>query len=142
MSDKPWIYFGCGKGQKGHYLYAENGQTLHRYGRSGPDYQRRFSNLDGIFPPQPEPANEQDCYRASVTRLGGWGYTVLAWWDRSEDTRSASNSAIYVPYLNIAPEIALEDAKARFPWVFSRTPQPVELVPGPQPDAQAPGDQA
>ena len=123
-ADKPWLYFGCGRGEKGHYLYSASGSRLHRYGRTGPDYQKGFEKLDGVFPPQPESAGP---YRASVTRLGGWGYTVLAWWDYSEDTRRQSNSAIYCPSLTADPQKILEAAKQYFPWVFERTPVPVEL---------------
>lgn len=127
-----WFYFGCGPDVNGHYLYEPGGQKLRRYGRAGPDYQRM--TFDGMLAPQPESNN---LYKASLTRLGGWNMSALAWWDRSADTRPASNSIIFAPSLTIEPSDILDQAYGKFPWVFKRLPQPIALW-SPTPAAQPP----
>ena len=121
----PWLYFGCGQRQLGHYLFRENGQTLHAYG-SNPLAHLQRMNWDGALAPQPERSDR--LYQASLSRLGGWGYSALSWWDRSADKRSASNSTILAPHLAIDPANMLDEAYARFPWVFARLPQPLVVL--------------
>lgn len=83
-------------------------------------------NFDGILGPQPE--SNSNLYKASFSRLGGWGYSALSWWDRSKDTRSGSNSTILAPDLRIHPKEMLKEAVTRFSWVFSRLPQEIILI--------------
>jgi hypothetical protein len=123
----PWLYFGCGPRESGHYLYTESGQKLHHYGR--PDSFIMQMCWDGNLAPQPEPAPDTLIYRAALSRLGGWGYSALSWWDRSADKRGKSNSTILAPNLAIEPAAMLDEAKRRFPWVFSRLPQALAILP-------------
>lgn len=119
-----WLYFGCGINSVGHYLFLQNGQRYHSYGNSKLKYLEGM-NFDGILAPQPESNN--NLYKASFSRLGGWGYCALSWWDRSKDTRGGSNSTILAPDLRIHPIKMLEESKERFPWVFERLPQELKL---------------
>ena len=112
-----WMYFGCGR-EAGHYIFTASGRKLleHKFDRLGHCF-------DGSLPPQPE----EKLYLASFSRLGGWGLSALAWWDRSVDKRGASNSVIFAPSLTISPDEMLTEAQTKFPWVFNRLPQPLEL---------------
>lgn len=125
MVQLPWLYFGCAPGQSGHYLLRESGSTLHAYGSNPLAYLQRMC-WDGNLAPQPERGGE--LYRASLSRLGGWGYSALSWWDRSQDKRGASNSTILAPDLTIAPADMLRESQARMPWVFTRLPQELVLA--------------
>lgn len=112
-----WFYFGCHQ-QPGHYVFTE-GMRSH-YGNSP---ARELSRFDGMLPPQ----DDTTPYIASVTRLGGWGMSALAFWDYSVDKRGGCNSVVFAPSLTISPEDLLAEAQTRFPQVFSRLPQPVKL---------------
>jgi hypothetical protein len=113
---EPWIYFGCGHGA-GHYAFTQARNSL------PPPHPlfRKIERLDGVLPPQPE--RDALLYWAAFSRLGGLGWTALAWWDRSVDKRPASNSLILAPGLTIEAEQMLEEARLRFPWVFARCPE-------------------
>ena len=114
-----WIYFGCHRGP-GHYTFDEGMRSLvRRYG------SRDFSRFDGMLPPQTDTAP----YIATVSRLGGWGMSALAFWDYSVDKRGGCNSVVFAPSLTIAPDELLAEAQTRFPQVFDRLPQPVRLLP-------------
>lgn len=114
-----WAYFGCGRHGLGHDLHVEGGVTIDRQLR---DQLERF---DGVFPPHPETAAL--LYQATLSRLPGLNCSVLAWWDRSADTRVASNSAIYAPSPTCSPESMIDGALQKWPWVFSRLPQSLTL---------------
>lgn len=115
-----WRYFGCHQFVgAGHGVYSENMRPLvPRYG------SKDLMRFDGLLPSQIDTTP----YLATVTRLGGWGLTALAWWDYSVDTRIGSNSIIFAPSLTISPEDLLAEAQRRFPQVFRRLPVPVTLV--------------
>lgn len=123
---KPWYYFGCGRGP-GHYLFDERMNQVRGDYSSPP--RRLAERFDGLLPPQPE--RTEDLYKAALSRLGGYGYSALSWWDRSEDKRGGCNSTIFAPSLIIEPLDLLEEAQRRFPWVFTRLPQQLELWKGP-----------
>lgn len=113
-----WLYFGCHR-QAGHYVFSEGMRSLtQRYG------SRDLSRFDGMLPLQVDTAP----YIATVSRLGGWGFTALAFWDYSVDKRGGSNSVIFAPSLTIEPAELLAEAQRRFPQVFERLPQPVQLL--------------
>lgn len=121
MAERSWRYFGCGS-ESGHYLFDP-----HR-GRFWPEHaiDRRLAKFDGVLPPCPEP---RACdYRASFNRLGALGYSALSWWDRTVDTRPASNSTIFAPSLKIPAEEMLAEAPRWFPWVFKRLPVQLTLI--------------
>ena len=130
------LYFGVWKGQDGgHYLRAQNGRRVgdDAWGSGG---DRKARRLDGGWCPadrdpgdpfgsgQFREAPEGD---AGVGTYKGW--TLLAWWDRSGDDRSASNSVILMPGV---PNDVLGTARRAFPWVFerieTRTGRPVRIV--------------
>ncbi len=70
-------YFGCWN-QAGHYLHAPGGEWVDK---AGPfDY-----HIDGCFPPKRE-----DVTIAALIHTKGW--TILAMWDRSVDSRPGSNA--------------------------------------------------
>jgi hypothetical protein len=119
----PWLYFGCGPRDTGHYLFREDGEKLHAFGSSPLAYLRSM-NWDGALAPQPERGDM--LYKASLSRLGGWGYSALSWWDRSADTRGKSNSTILAPSIDIDPDEFWHEAIRRFPWVFERLPTPLK----------------
>lgn len=122
MSEKPWLYFGCGPSEIGHYLYAQSGSKAHFYGSNENAWLQKMC-WDGNLAPQPE----GHLYKAAFSRLGGWRYSALSWWDRSADKRGQSNSTILAPSLIIEPLEMFEEAQTRFPWVFRRLPQPLAL---------------
>ncbi|HQV49095.1 MAG TPA: hypothetical protein PLF10_07410 [Dokdonella sp.] len=112
-----WLYFGCHR-QPGHYLFAE-GMRSYGLGR----HLDKLTHFDGKLPRQDSGA----AYIATVSRLEGWGGSALAFWDYSVDKRGGCNSVVFAPSLTITPLDLLAEAQARFPEVFKRLPQPVEL---------------
>lgn len=127
-------YFGCWK-DTGHYWHDRSGRSiLHRFDERFPESLRK-GHIDGNFCPgapvelygrhsRPEVEGE-----ASLHYIEGW--TVLAWWDRSVDHRSASNSALVVKGTYDFTAI-LEIAKAQYPHVMKRQRQPLVLVEPPK----------
>lgn len=114
-----WLYFGC-HGVPGHYLFRQ-GMRRAYYDKK----LEKLNHFDGKLPPQ-------DCaegYVATISRLGGWGLTALAFWDYSVDKRGGCNSVVFAPSLTIEPQEMLTEAQARFPEVFGRLPKSVQLLP-------------
>lgn len=107
MIQECW-YFGC-IDEPGHYLFA-------------PDGSRSLKHPLGIW-------TEFDCAFAPGgwlrDRLGVWqrtatgGWTVIACWDRSVDSRRSSNAAFIVEGKHTLAA-ALEAAKATWPVVTAR----------------------
>lgn len=121
MSDQAqWYYFGC-KDRPGHYLFDQHGRTIY-----SPPFAKMENRFDGVLCPQFKGVKY---FQACLSRLGGYGYSALAWHDNSVDTRSGSNSVIFAPDMTISAEDMLAEAKVRFPWVFSRTKTPVTILP-------------
>jgi hypothetical protein len=113
-----WFYFGCHK-EPGHYIFKQGMKRAH--------FDKKIEKLnffDGKLPPQ----DCADGYVATISRLGGWGLTALAFWDYSVDKRGGCNSVIFAPSLTIDPDAMLTEAHARFPEVFARLPKPVRLL--------------
>ncbi len=106
-----WYYFGCHDG-KGHYLFDRSLRNVYGY--------PKHPNLvfDGTLC-LPE---HEGLYLASLTRLGGLGYSALAFWDRTVDQRGKSNSAVFAPSLTCSPETIMRGAERFFPTVFARWP--------------------
>lgn len=117
------FYFGCPRGDKGHYwhLYPdrswETRLELEPLGvidgkdapRVGPDRRAR----PDLMETRPEAPQGQ----AALVHAKGW--TVLAYWDRSQDGRSASNSAFAAEGEHTFEEL-LAAAREQWPWVFER----------------------
>lgn len=119
---KRWCYFGCPRHGLGHYLLDQRGESI-KAGFGDPE--RYIEKWDGILPPHPKRSTE--LHQATVSRLPGLGISALAWWDRSGDSRSASNSALFAPHPEAGPEWLIEEGQRLFPWVFARLPQPLQL---------------
>jgi hypothetical protein len=109
---KDWLYFGCYR-QAGHYLFAKGMRSV------SDRTLRKLEYLDGKLPPQ----HDTTPYVASISRLGGWGMTALAFWDYTVDKRGGSNSVFFAPSLTISPEDLLAGAKQHFPEVWARLPE-------------------
>ena len=113
-----WIYFGCHR-QPGHHLFGEG---MRPFGYS--QKLKRLTSFDGMLPPQ----DNATPYIATVSRLEGFGMSALAFWDYSVDGRGGCNSVVFAPSLTIEPDDFLAEAQMRFPEVFGRLPQSVQLL--------------
>lgn len=107
-----WFYFGCYR-QAGHYVFSPG-----MSGAYGTIYEK-LSHFDGKLPPQ----NDATGYVATLSRLGGWGLTALAFWDYTVDKRGGCNSAFFAPSLTISAEDLVAGAKEQFPQVWARLPE-------------------
>jgi hypothetical protein len=115
MSDRlqgSWFYFGCHR-QPGHYVFTPGMNSAH-----GSIYAK-LTNFDGTLPPRDSNAG----YIATLSRLGGWGLSALAFWDYTVDTRGGCNSVFFAPSLTISAEDMVIGAKAQFPQVWERLPE-------------------
>jgi len=113
-----WLYFGC-HNEPGHYLFKQGMRRAY--------FDKKLEKLnlfDGKLPPQ----DSVEGYVATISRLGGWGLTALAFWDYSVDKRGGCNSIVFAPSMTIEPEAMLTEAQSRFPEVFSRLPRPVRML--------------
>ncbi|MCJ2074476.1 hypothetical protein MKK68_02215 [Methylobacterium sp. E-016] len=109
---RPWLYFGCHE-QAGHHLRYGDG-TCPRYGPPLASLKR----FDGMFCP-PEDVGE---HVAALTRLGTVGYSALAFWDRSVDSRPGSNSIIFAPSLDITAQEIVDGARVHLHLYARRWP--------------------
>lgn len=121
-------YFGCRRGEIGHY-WQGRGDVDSLYGPAGGP-----GIIDGKYPPRvgPDRRRRPDQYdsrpevpqgQAALVHVSGW--TVIAYWDRSQDKRGASNSAFAAEGECSFAEL-LEAARRQWPWVFER--QAFEVV--------------
>jgi hypothetical protein len=112
------LYFGCGNGA-GHYVwdrYRANCWT-------GPLSEFLRKN-DGKLAPTDGNNRQHEGEAALTTFHGGIDgapetFTVLAFWDRSVDSRMNSNSMFLLPGV-LSRADAIAQAKEAFPWVFKR----------------------
>ena len=105
------IYFGCM--DQGHHAHRPGGEKL----RFGVHHTRKYQwiqQLDGFLPPQ------------GVSQLQGaatfhsiHGFSIVSFWDRSQDTRPGSSSTFFVEGAWTYEE-TLERALEAFPKVFAR----------------------
>jgi hypothetical protein len=107
-----WFYFGCYR-EPGHYVFVPGMSSAY-----GSKYEK-LGNFDGKLPPR----DSADGYIASISRLGGWGLTALAFWDYTVDKRGGCNSVFFAPSLTISAEDLIAGAKLRFPQVWARLPE-------------------
>lgn len=117
---RPIYFFGCWNNDKGYYFHRTDSTTVPWQDRHLIPFVKK---IDGVY----APAGKQIEGRACLRHLRGW--TVLAWWDRSVDTRSNSNAALVVE-----GEFEFEDMlvmlKNRFPRVFARFDYSISLYLG------------
>lgn len=105
-------YFGC-HGQAGHFLWGPGMGKIWREEHILP-LPLHASVLDGGYAPQgPEVEG-----LALLHRVHDW--TVLAFWDRSVDTRGKCNSVFLFQPNTLTFEQAVEHARVIFPEVYSR----------------------
>jgi hypothetical protein len=124
-----WFYFGCGD-QAGHYVWDRHRNRAH--GAIG----RRLSQFDGTLCAE----RGDGLYLATITRfsgIGANGYTALAWWDHSVDTRPGSNSILFCPSARTSGDACLRGLEVFFPWVQARLPQPLQFHPSAELDLLA-----
>ena len=100
------LYFGC-MGRAGHFLFDHDGQRP--YGSTPWGY-----DLDGGLLDSSKPEVEGV---VQFHQKDGW--TAIAFWDRSVDSRYASNSAFLVAE-SVSAETLLAMARESWPAVFSR----------------------
>jgi len=90
---KPFLlYFGCWGGP-GHFLYDRNKRTIYDPAAECGEAAVRGEDLDGsrVFLPWPEVPGHG---RLTHIIRNGDAVTVLAWWDRTFDSRPACCAAI------------------------------------------------
>lgn len=105
------FYFGCWN-EKGHYLHSKGGQSL---GRNMPkDFPFPEYVLDSGFLPPNQPEIQGV---ATHVHINDW--TVIAFWDRTVDSRGKSNSAFIMRGEHTFDE-AVAIAKTEFPQVWGR----------------------
>lgn len=110
MSDKSDVfYFGC-IGQSGHYMHTTHESLVRDVG----DMPWGRYGKDGDLPPQKSGQVEG---QAMLHHMDGW--TALAFWDRSVDTRPGSSSNFFFRgTYDFAETVAL--ARTAFPQVWKR----------------------
>ncbi len=119
---KTLLYFGCIR-ESGHYLWISRhmrchslSSVLHYLPHLKGVNERFLQCLDGIYTPAGGPDGR---YKVSIVPP----FTVVAWIDRSQDTRPGSNSALLG--IGMSPEQMLDEALIQFPEVMQRQPRPV-----------------
>lgn len=109
---EPCYYFGCGLFTVGHYLFGPAMSSLryHPEHRSDP-----FGLLDGSYTKKTVPMEDEK--KSFLTHKDGW--TLLAMWDRSMDTRYASNCCFFCQGLHDEDEM-WKIAYTWFPQIVER----------------------
>ncbi len=107
--ERPWLYFGCDR-QPGHHLRFGDGTWM----RPG----HPFEKFDGLLCLPPSVGERV----AALTRFSVYGYSALAFWDYSVDSRGGSNSIIFAPRLDISAAEMVEGAKVHLPLYAKRWP--------------------
>lgn len=111
-------YFGCGKHEAGHYWHKPGAVGIMRRPPGCP----WGNDIDGGLAPsfaiwRARGRREAPQGQALVAHAGGW--TALAYWDRSMDSRPGSNSA-FAAEGDYSFDELLTAAKEQWPWVFER----------------------
>jgi len=117
------FYFGCCRGESGHFWHLHPDRSWETRLELEP-----LGCIDGVYAPRVGPDRrarpdlmetrpEAPQGQAALVHVKGW--TVLAYWDRSQDTRGASNSAFAVEGEHSFEDL-LAAAKEQWPWVFER----------------------
>lgn len=100
------VFFGCMRGQSGHFWSDSTFERREPFG------------IDGVFAPRKAGGREeapQGVCRVVLVR----GHTVVAWWDRSQDTRGGCNSALVARGVHSFASMVAA-GKVKFPWAFER----------------------
>ena len=111
------VYFGC-LGHPGHFFYLPWGQGTHHDRIIGLPWAE--GEIDGALCPGwkgPYVSGRQIEGEAKLHHRDGW--TALAFWDRSVDSRPGCNSVFFF-HAVFSFEQALAEAKKIFPQIFAR----------------------
>jgi len=111
------LYFGCWS-STGHYLFNSKGGSEHA------QFHPAAKHIDGLLGDWVEDVPE-NLGRVHVIRFGV-RWTILAFWDRSVDSRGGSHSSFIFKGAVPAAE-AMAKAKELFPHVFARAKFPIAL---------------
>lgn len=103
------IYFGC-IGKAGHYAWVSE-RSHGGYG----GWNRWFMEQDGKLAPR----DHQREFEPTIHHLFDDTVTVIAYWDRSVDTRPGSNS-MFLAEGRFALDEMLAMARDQFPTVYTR----------------------
>lgn len=107
------FYHGVGLNEAGHYLF-EKGMRSVRGSLIPRDFPCPAGYLDSGFL---TPGTSEVEGKAALWHVEGW--TILAFWDRSGDSRGKSNSAFVIRGRHNL-EDAIEHSRASFPEVWGR----------------------
>lgn len=111
------LYFGCW-GRVGHHLWTPQREMLRYHDRLPSDRTPWDGQLDGGLPPRPDgPHSEAPNGQAALHQKDGW--TALAFWDNSVDTRGNSHSTFLFEG-TCDFDAALASAREQFPTIFAR----------------------
>lgn len=109
-------FFGCWNGSVGHYMHTPGGGTV--YEKTATPWG--FSVDSSLAPRGPNSTRdrrEEIEGHAALHYKEGW--TALAWWDRSVDTRGACNAGLYAKGRFDEADM-LELGRRYFPKIMSR----------------------
>lgn len=141
------FYFGCARGvgghrDAGHHLYGPNYHSVSRPERLGQPWAHgHHDGLDGTLAPvdyygelvfgiddrkRADRGTEFPQGVAALHHRDGW--TALAFWDRSGDSRGNSNS-VFLFDTELTFEGALVAARKNYPDLFERFPFEVKPLP-------------
>lgn len=113
---QPW-FFGCW-GRIGHYLWSPAGVLYRRESARLP-----WSDIDCVLCPgnrnRHGDVKPLDQIEGAARLHVKDDWTALAWWDRSVDTRSGSNAAIFIPGVHDVHS-ALTIGRETFPSMFAQ----------------------
>ena len=121
-------YFGADC-RPGHYLFGPKMAPVYRGSRP-------FEMLDGQLAPRDVPGRgwgdkgQEILYQVQPWRLpalDGRDWSAIAWWDRTSDRRSGSNSIVFAPGLTVELEGMQQLFAQFFPEVLRRQP-PLEYL--------------
>lgn len=112
------FFFGC-KGAAGHYLHSRSGTVEYEKSPWGRhlDTGILVSGADKYARPDTTPTQNY-----TVARKDGW--TAIAFWDRSGDSRPNSNSAFLIA-ADVSDKELLAMARAQWPYIFARAGFPL-----------------
>ena len=106
-------YYGCNK-ESGHFLFRPDRITTTRLQDSGLPWE----HIDGTLCPQTTPQQGV----AKIHHKQGW--TAIAFWDKSIDSRTGSNSVFLAEGIHGFYHM-IEFSKKHFPKIFNRFKFPI-----------------
>lgn len=100
------FFFGCRKDETGHYWTCPYGQEA-----------RMPDRIDAVYAPRDH--HQRECEQGVCRTVFTHGWTITAWWDRSQDKRGASNSALAAQGRFSFDEM-IAAGRVKYPWAFER----------------------